>query len=69
VVRGRRQGGGGERAVDIIVVVKVRANRRLWGRLARAPEAVAGRAVGRPLPIGLPRCPPRAGPPERDQGA
>eukprot|EP00964_Phaeocystis_antarctica_P018366 scaffold10146_cov70-Phaeocystis_antarctica.AAC.1 len=27
-----------------------RWNRRLWRRLARAPEAVAGRSVGRPLP-------------------
>ena len=52
-----------------MVVVKVGANRRLWGRLARAPEAMARRAVGLPLPIGLPSCLRRAGPPERDQAS
>ena len=39
-----------------------RWNRRLWRRLARAPEAVAGRSVGRPLPgsAELPRAARRA---------
>ena len=39
-----------------------RWNRRLWRRLARAPEAVAGRSVGRPLPgsAELPRTARRA---------
>eukprot|EP00964_Phaeocystis_antarctica_P037757 scaffold21580_cov65-Phaeocystis_antarctica.AAC.7 len=30
-----------------------RGNGRLWRRLARAPEAVAGRLVGRPLDLGV----------------
>ena len=39
-----------------------RWNRRLWRRLARAPEAVAGRPEGRPRPgsAGLPRAARRA---------
>ena len=35
-------------------------NGRLWRRLDRAPEAAAGRPVGRPLPLGGPGC---SGPP------
>ena len=36
-------------------------NRRLWRRLARAPEAVTGRPVARPLALGVPRRPERPG--------
>eukprot|EP00964_Phaeocystis_antarctica_P098422 scaffold64450_cov66-Phaeocystis_antarctica.AAC.1 len=38
-----------QRAVDAAVNGQRRRDRRLWRRLARAPEAVAGRPVGRPL--------------------
>ena len=33
-----------------------RPNRRLWRRLARAAEAVAGRPVAWPLPLGVQSC-------------
>ena len=32
----------------------------VWGRLARASEAVAGHPVGRPLALGVPSCPEEA---------
>ena len=40
-----------------------RCNRRLWRRLARAAEALAGRPVGRPLFLGVPSCPEPQGAP------
>eukprot|EP00964_Phaeocystis_antarctica_P087907 scaffold55895_cov39-Phaeocystis_antarctica.AAC.1 len=44
---------------EVLGLTKTRRwNRRRWRRLARAPEAVAGRPVGRPLPASLE--PPRA---------
>eukprot|EP00964_Phaeocystis_antarctica_P006107 scaffold3336_cov66-Phaeocystis_antarctica.AAC.1 len=44
----------------VTCTAKGRRNRRLWRRLARAPEAVAGRPVGWPLPFGS-AAPPKAG--------
>ena len=52
----RREGRGGEHEPPRCVLLERHLkgqrwwNRRLWRRLARAPEAVAGRSVGRPLP-------------------
>eukprot|EP00964_Phaeocystis_antarctica_P101463 scaffold66930_cov74-Phaeocystis_antarctica.AAC.1 len=40
-----------------------RGHRRLWRRLARAPEAVAGRPVWAGLLLGMPSCPEPPGAP------
>ena len=40
-------------------------NRRLWRRLARAPEAVPGSPVPRPRPLGVTSCPKPPGAPPR----
>ena len=46
-----------------------RWNWQLWRRLARAPEAVSGRPVGRPLPLGVHGRPTLQGAPSGGAGA
>ena len=47
----------------VVVVVKASANRLLWRRLARAPEAVADRPVGQDLSLRVLSRPERPGAP------